>query len=88
MKSARTATLVHKRDSSVVSASKKLPVTVAASTLFAAVYQVLIIAGADIRIVLTLFVMSPFVLCYMVYVILKSDAPPASSFEDHFYEKR
>jgi hypothetical protein len=69
-----------------MSGSRRVSITVGSATAYAAAYQVLIVAGADLRLILGLFALSPFVLCHMAYVILKYGKPSTSTFDEKFYE--
>ena len=65
---------------------KKVPVTIAVATAYAAFYQVAPFVGVATGVIIALFLLSPFVVCYMAYVILKYGEPSSHTFEEKFYD--
>lgn len=65
---------------------KTLPVVIIAATCFAALYHIAPLIGVPVGIAVVLFVLSQFIVPYMVYVILKYEIPSEDMFEDKFYE--
>jgi multisubunit Na+/H+ antiporter MnhG subunit len=66
----------------------KVQIVIAAVTLFAVVYQVMAFTDVGAGAALILFLLSPFAVCYMAYVVLKHGKPSDSTFDEKFYEDR
>ena len=65
---------------------KKVPATIAAATAYAACYQLTPFVGVSTGVIIALWMLSPFVVCYMAYVILKYGKPWPHTFEEKFYD--
>ncbi len=65
---------------------KNVPVVVALVTLFAVFYQLSPYIGIPDAAILLMFMLSPFLVLYMAYVILKYGKPSGHTFEERYYE--
>lgn len=65
---------------------KKVSVVVTLVTLFAVFYNVSPFIGVPDKAILAMFCLSPFLVVYMVYVILKYGKPSGATFDEKFYE--
>ena len=65
---------------------KKVPASIAVATAYAAFYQVAPFVGIATGVIIALFVLSPFVVCSMAYVIVKYGEPSSHTFEEKFYD--
>lgn len=65
---------------------KKVPATIAVATAYAAFYQVSPFIGVATGVIIILWLLSPFVVCYMAYVILKYGEPSSHTLEEKFYD--
>jgi hypothetical protein len=67
---------------------KKMWVTITLVTLFATVYQLTPYIGIPAYVIYGMFLISPFLVGYMVYVILKYGKPSGNTFDEKYYEDR
>ncbi len=65
---------------------RNVPVAVGVATLYSAFYQIAPHIGVPTRVVLVLFLFSPFVVLHMAYVILRYGEPSPYSFDEKFYD--
>jgi len=65
---------------------KRVPTTIGFVTGYAAFYQIAPYWGVSTSAIMVLFLISPFLICYMAYVILKHGVPSAHTFEEKFYD--
>jgi predicted membrane channel-forming protein YqfA (hemolysin III family) len=65
---------------------KKVPVVVTIVTLYAIFFQVETQIDTSEKIVFSMFLLSPFLVFYMVYVILKYGKPSGSTWDEKFYD--
>lgn len=65
---------------------KKTWIVITMATLYAVFFQVSPYINFSENIITALFILSPFVVVYMTYVILKDGKPSDHSFEDRFYD--
>ncbi len=65
---------------------KKVPVVIAFVTLFAVFYQVSPFIGVPMWGIATMFILSPFLVIYMAWVILKYGKPSGHTFDERFYD--
>ena len=65
---------------------KKVPFTVTIATILAVFYQVAPHFGISERYMYLLFFLSPFLVMYMAYVILKYGRPSGNTFDERFYD--
>jgi hypothetical protein len=65
---------------------KKVPVVITIVTLFALFFQFMPYLGISDQIIFGMFLLSPLVVLYMAYVILKYGKPSAYTFEERFYD--
>jgi len=65
---------------------KKVPVVITIATLYALFFQLTPYIGIPDRLIFGIFLLSPFVVLYMAYVILKYGKPSAYTFEERFYD--
>lgn len=65
---------------------KKVPLIINLVTLYAIIFQVLIVTEYDEPLIFTLFFLSPLPVAYMVYVILKHGKPSGHTFNERFYD--
>lgn len=64
---------------------KNVAAVVSIVTLYALLYQSAILMSLTDGVILSLFAPAPFLVIYMVYVVLKYGNPSADTFEDKFY---
>jgi hypothetical protein len=65
---------------------KNVRVVVIFATIYAGFYQVAPHLGVPTQAVIAMFLLSPFVVLYMAYVILKYGKPSRFTFEERFYD--
>ena len=65
---------------------KKVFVVIAFVSLFAVIYQIAPYIGIGDKAILSMFILSPFLIVYMAYVILKDGKPSKYTFEERWYE--
>jgi len=65
---------------------KKVRVAIFISTLYALFFQATPYTGIPYRFIFGMFLLSPFVVLYMAYVILKHGKPSSYTFEERFYD--
>ena len=64
----------------------KVSIVVSVVTLFALVCQLAPYIAIPDKVTLFMFIISPFVVIYMVYVILKYGKPSGNTFDEKYYE--
>lgn len=64
----------------------KVAVVITLVSLFAAFYQLAPYIGIADKYIIGMFFISPFLLGYMAYVILKYGKPSGRTFDERFYE--
>ena len=65
---------------------KKVQVAIFSSTLYALFFQATPYIGVPESLIFGMFLLSPFIVLYMVYVILKHGKPSSYTFEERFYD--
>ncbi|MEO8413239.1 MAG: hypothetical protein ABI472_06250 [Ginsengibacter sp.] len=65
---------------------KKPYVAIAGVTIYLIIFQLLIQTGADIRLIFVMWSVSPVMILYMVFVILKYGEPSKYDFGERFYD--
>ena len=65
---------------------KKPAIIITLSTLYLIIFQVSPYIGIPDEAIIAMFILSPFVVIYMAYVILKYGKPSKHTFEERFYE--
>jgi hypothetical protein len=65
---------------------KKIPVVIAFSTLYLFFFQLAPFIGINEKVIVGMFMLSPVVVLYMVYVILKYGKPSSFTFDERFYD--
>jgi hypothetical protein len=65
---------------------KKPAIIIALSTLYLIIFQVSPYIGIPGEAIIAMFILSPFIVIYMAYVILKYGKPSKHTFEERFYE--
>lgn len=65
---------------------KKVPAAIAVATAYVAFYHISPHIGVASSVTIALFFLSPFVVGYMAYVILKHGEPSPHTFEEKFYD--
>ena len=65
---------------------KKPGIVILAVTLYAIIYNASPLMGFTQGIILFMFALSPFLVIYMAYVVLKHGKPPGHTFEEKFYD--
>ena len=67
---------------------KKVSLVVVFVTIYAIIFQVSFFTGVSDAVIFisALFLFSPFLVLYMVYVILKYGKPSGNSFDEKFYD--
>ncbi|MBW7914575.1 MAG: hypothetical protein H3C54_12970 [Taibaiella sp.] len=66
----------------------KMWIVVSLVTLFAVVYHAAPFIGLPDNLIIGMFILSPFLVVYMAYVILKYGKPSAHTFDERWYEDR
>lgn len=67
---------------------KKVPVVIGLVTLFAVFYNISPYIGIPADAIVFMYILSPFLVIYMAYVILKYGEPSLHTFDERFYEDR
>jgi len=65
---------------------KKVPVTIALAILFVILYYTAPFIDVSDKVILSMFIASPFVILFMAYIILKYGKPSAFTFDDRYYD--
>ena len=65
---------------------KKVQLVIIFVTLFAVFYNISPHIGISSQAITLMFILSPFLVIYMAYVILKYGKPSGHTFDDRFYE--
>lgn len=65
---------------------KKVTLVVTIVTLFAVFYQAAPFIGVADEIIFAMFFISPFLVLYMAYVIMKFGKPSGHTFDEKFYD--
>lgn len=67
---------------------RKVPAVITLVTLFVAFYHMSPFLGVPDLAIIFMFILSPFLVLYMAYVILKYGKPSRYSFDERFYEDK
>ena len=65
---------------------KKPAIAIIFATFFAILYNISPYIGIPDKVIIAMLVLSPVVIVYMAYVILKYDKPSQYTFEERFYD--
>lgn len=65
---------------------KKPAIVIALATLFMVFYNLSPYIGIPDEFIIAMFILSPFILIYMAYVILRFGKPSKYTFEERFYD--
>ena len=65
---------------------KKVPAVITIATLYALFFQLTPYIGIPDQFIFGMFLLSPLVVLYMAYVILKYGKPSEYTFEERFYD--
>ena len=65
---------------------KKVPFVISIVTLYAIFFNMAPHMGISLEIIFAMFFLSPFLILYMAYVILKYGKPSGNTFEERFYD--
>jgi hypothetical protein len=65
---------------------KKPAIIISFSTLYLILFQLSPYIGVPEEAIIAMFILSPFIVIYMAYVILKYGKPSKYTFEERFYE--
>ena len=65
---------------------KKLPIAITVVTLYLLIFQAAPFVGIPDRLIFLMFIISPFLVIAMVYVILKYGKPSKFTFDERFYD--
>ena len=65
---------------------KKVPIVVTVVTLYAIFFQIAPYVGVSDKMIFLMFFLSPFMVIYMAYVILKYGTPSGNTFDERFYD--
>lgn len=65
---------------------KKVPFAISFVTIYVIIYQAAPHIGIPMNVMMSMFVMSPFVVIYMAYTILKHGKPSGFTFDEKFYD--
>jgi hypothetical protein len=66
--------------------NKPIKIVVVLVSLFAILYQAAVISSMDEQLLLVLYGLSPFLVLYMVFVVLKKGHPSPHDFDERFYD--
>lgn len=67
---------------------RKLPVVITCVTLFAVFYQLSPFMGIPAMAIFVMFILSPFLVIYMAWVILKYGTSSKYTFDERYYEDK
>ena len=67
---------------------KKMWMVITLVTLFAVLYNISPFVGVPGYAIVAMFILSPFLVVYMAYVILKYGKPSGHTFDERFYDDR
>ena len=65
---------------------KKPAIVITLATLYLIIFQLAPYIGASDEAIIAMFILSPFIVIYMAYVILKYGKPSGNTFEERFYD--
>ena len=65
---------------------KNVPLIINLVTLYAIIFQVAVLVNINEKIIIVLFLLSPLLVFYMAYVILKFGKPSGHTFDERFYD--
>jgi hypothetical protein len=65
---------------------KKVPIAIISATLFMVLFNLFVYTGMALAVLPFMFCMSPFVIIYMAYAILKYGKPSVHTFDERFYD--
>ncbi|MES2329063.1 MAG: hypothetical protein V4539_05625 [Bacteroidota bacterium] len=65
---------------------KKITLAVTIAVIYLIAYLTAVCASADIKILFGMFILSPFVLIFMVYTVLKHGTPSKYTFDERRYD--
>lgn len=65
---------------------KKVRIVITLVTLFAVLYNISPFIGVPGNAIIAMFILSPFLVIYMAYIILKYGKPSGHTFDERFYE--
>ena len=65
---------------------KKPAIVIALATLYLIIFQISPYINASEEAIIAMFILSPFIVIYMAYVILKYGKPSGHTFEERFYD--
>lgn len=65
---------------------KNVPLIINLVTLYAIIFQVAVLVNVNEKIIIVLFLLSPLLVFYMAYVILKFGKPSRHTFDERFYD--
>lgn len=66
--------------------NKPIKIVVVLVSLFAILYQAAILSSMNEQLLLALYMISPFLVLYMVYVVIKKGKPSPHDFDERFYD--
>lgn len=67
---------------------RKVPVVITLVPLFAVLYHMSPFIGVPDMAIIIMFILSPFLVLFMAYVILKYGKPSKYAFDERFYEDK
>jgi len=65
---------------------KKPTIVIFLATLYVLLFHSSPFMGIPDELIIAMFILSPFIVIYMVYVVLKYGKPSAHTFEEKFYD--
>ena len=65
---------------------KKPKIAIAIVTIYLIIFQLLLQLNIDISVIFSMLAFAPFIILYMVYVILKYGKPSEHTFDERFYD--
>jgi hypothetical protein len=65
---------------------KKTTAVISFATLYLVIFQLAPFIRMSDKIIIAMFILSPFIVVYMVYTVLKDGKPSQNTFDEKFYE--
>ena len=65
---------------------KKPKTAIAVATVYVVIFQLLLQLNSDVGVIFSMVFFAPFLIVYMVYVVLKHGKPSEHTFDERFYD--
>jgi hypothetical protein len=65
---------------------KKVPLVITLASLYVFIFHASPVLGLPVEVIVAMFVLSPFVVIFMAYIILKFGKPSGYTFDEKFYD--